>query len=196
MIYQILFVIVRVVMGLWHPVFRVRGRENFPQDRNVLICANHSGLADPVWIELALHPKRPPKIMAKAEVLKIPVLGWIFKALGAFGVRRGENDVTAVKTALKTLRDGENLMLFPEGTRVRPWKEITPKSGAVMLAVRTKTPILPVWLQPKRFPFSPLACVIGAPYLPPASTEKPAQSELHELTVDLMDRIYKLGETL
>ena len=195
MIYRILFVIARVAMALWHPVFRVRGRENFPQDRNVLICANHSGLADPVWIELALHPKRAPKIMAKAEVLKIPVLGWIFKGLGAFGVRRGENDVTAVKTALKALRDGENLMLFPEGTRVRPWKKITPKSGAVMLALRTKTPILPVWLQPKRFPFSPLACVIGEPYLPQTESEKPTPNELRALTTDLMERIYKLGES-
>ena len=195
MIYQILFVIARVVMALWHPVFRVRGRENFSHDRNYLICANHSGLADPVWVELALHPKRPPKIMAKAEVMRIPVLGALFKALGAFGVRRGEQDIAAVKTALKTLRDGENLLIFPEGTRVRPWKTITPKSGAILFALRTKTPILPIWLQPKRFPFSPLSCVIGEPYFPQATSEKPGVSEMHELTADLMKRIYALGES-
>ena len=195
MIYHILFWVVRVVMVFWHPVFRVRGRENIPQDRNCVVCANHSGLADPVWIEFALRPKRAPRIMAKAEVMKIPVFGWILKGLGAFAVRRGENDVNAVKTALKALRDGENLMLFPEGTRVRPGKIITPKSGAVMLALRTNTPILPIWLQPKRFPFSPLTCVIGAPYLPQTASEKATPNELHTLTEELMQRIYALGES-
>ena len=55
MIYRILYCIVRFVLFFWHPVFRVSGRENIPQDGNVLICANHSGLADPVWLVFALR---------------------------------------------------------------------------------------------------------------------------------------------
>ena len=194
MMYRILFVIARIAMAFWHPVFRVRGREYFRKDKNYMICSNHSGMADPIWLELALRPDRPPKIMAKAELMKIPVLSALFRALGAFGVRRGEHDIGAIKTAMKTLRDGENLLIFPEGTRVRPWKTIRPKSGAILFSVRTGTPILPIWLEPKRFPFSPLTCVIGEPYLPQTTSEKPSTEELRELAADLMKRIYALEE--
>ncbi|MDO4845853.1 MAG: lysophospholipid acyltransferase family protein [Oscillospiraceae bacterium] len=194
MIYRICYVLARIALALWHPVFRVSGRENIPQDRNVLICPNHSGFADPIWVVFALRPKRCPKIMAKANLLKIPLLGALLKHIGVFGVRRGENDMAAVKTGLKVLREGENLLLFPEGTRVRPWKTITPKSGAILFSVRTGTPILPVWLEPKRFPFSPLHCVVGEPYLPQIKAEKPSTEELHTMAADLIARIYALEE--
>ncbi|MBQ3072126.1 MAG: 1-acyl-sn-glycerol-3-phosphate acyltransferase [Oscillospiraceae bacterium] len=194
MIYRILYTIVRAALALWHPVFRVSGRENIPQSGNVLICPNHSGLADPIWVVFALRAKRCPRIMAKASVMKIPLLGALLNYLGIFGVRRGENDMAAVKTALKALRDGEDLLLFPEGTRARPGKTVTPKSGAILFSLRTQTPILPIWLQPKRFPFGPLRCVIGEPYIPQAASEKPTANEMHTLAAELVDRIYALEE--
>ncbi|MBQ5535902.1 MAG: 1-acyl-sn-glycerol-3-phosphate acyltransferase, partial [Oscillospiraceae bacterium] len=81
-------------------------------------CANHASAWDPLLICLALPRSMPIRIMAKKELMEIPFIGWIIKKLGAFGVDRGHSDLNAVKTAIKAVRDGESLLVFPEGTRV------------------------------------------------------------------------------
>ena len=196
-LYTFLYHAVHAVLRIWHPVFRVEGRENIPTEGNYLICANHSGLADPIWLLFALKcDQKCPRIMAKESVLRIPILGKILKKVGVFGVKRGENDINAVKEGLQTLKTGKNLLLFPEGTRVRPNKPAEAKSGAILLAMRTNTPILPIFLQAERRPFSPLRCVIGKPYLPQAENlRRPTPEELHHGSKELMKKIYALGES-
>lgn len=195
-VYSFLYHVVHGVLRLWHPVFRVQGRENIPQESNFLICANHRGLTDPLWILFALKARRKcPRIMAKDSVMRIPVIGPILKSAGVFGVKRGENDIAAVKEALAALKSGQNLLLFPEGTRVKPGKTVEAKSGAVMLAIRTATPILPIYLEHQRHPFSPMRCIIGVPYTPQADNpRRPTPEELHRQSRELMKKIYALGE--
>ena len=194
--YTFLYRLVQIGLRIWHPVFRVTGRENIPQDQNLVICGNHSGMADPIWILFAMGlSKECPCIMAKEEVMKIPVLGKILGSLGVFPVRRGENDVNAVKHGLACLKSGKSLLLFPEGTRVKKGKTVEPKSGAVLFATRTGTPILPVYVEPRRFPFSPTRCVIGKPWTPSTAERKATPEELHSLSGELMAIIYGLGET-
>lgn len=194
--YPFLYQLVHAVLRLWHPVFKVTGRENIPQDTALVICGNHSGMMDPAWILFAMKLRKEcPCIMAKESVMKIPVIGAILRHVGVFGIRRGENDVHAVKEGLSALKNGRSLLLFPEGTRVKPGKIVEPKSGAVLFATRTQTPILPVYLEARRYPFSPLRCVIGKPWMPPTESRKATPEELHRLSKDLMEKIYKLGET-
>ena len=159
-----------------------------------MICANHSGLADPIWLIFGLRLGRMPRIMAKKEALQVPILGKFLKSIGVFGVDRSGADVNAVKTGLKCLRDDQPLLLFPEGTRVRPGKIVEPKRGALMLATRTDSPVLPVYLSTKRFPFGPTRCVIGEPYRPEFAGAKPTDEEMDAAMQDLMARIYRLGE--
>ena len=195
--YRVLYYTVYGVMRLWHPVFRVEGRENIPADRNYLICANHRGMADPLWIIFALRRRNGvPRIMAKESLMKIPVLRAVLKAFGVFGVRRGENDIQAVKEGLATLKGGKDLMIFPEGTRVKPGTSVPAKSGPVLLAMRTGTPILPVYIETRRYPFSPMRCIIGKAYMPQAENlRRPAPEELHRESRLLMEGIYALGGT-
>lgn len=193
-VYHVLYVIVRAVMFLYHPVFRVIGRENVPKEGRLLICPNHSGLADPVWVVLALRLGHIPRIMAKKEIMKFPLFAWFFRQLGVFGVDRGGNDVNAIKTGLRCLKDGQQLMIFPEGSRVKQGKTIEPKRGVMLLAHRTDTPILPVYLTAKRYPFSPLTCVIGKPYKPEYGCEKPTDEQLDRQVQLLMAQIYEMGE--
>lgn len=194
--YRILFAIVRAAMFLWHPVFRVYGRENVPDDGPLLICPNHSGLADPIWVIFAVRPKEMPRFMAKKEVMDVPVLGRFLSWLGGFGVDRGGADVRAVKNGLKCLRDGQQLMLFPEGTRVKSGKIVKAKGGAVLLSYRTGTPILPVYLSPRKSPFCPITCVIGAPIMPQFSTDKPREDEILSQSDYIMKQTYQLGANL
>ena len=161
----VLVAIVRFFMFFWHPIFRVYGRENVKKDGRMMICANHSGAADPLWIVFALKLPHVPRIMAKKEVMQVPVLGRFLRHIGVFGVDRENADINAIKTGLRCLNDDQQLLIFPEGTRVKHGEKVEPKRGAVTLAVRTKTPILPVYLSTKRSLFSPLICVIGEPYM-------------------------------
>lgn len=192
-IYHTLYVIVRAVMFLYHPVFRVIGRENVPKEGRLLICPNHSGVADPIWIIFALGLGRVPRIMAKKEIMKFPLFAWFFQKIGVFGVDRGGNDVNAIKTGLRCLKDEQQLMIFPEGSRVKQGKAVEPKRGVMLLAHRTDTPILPVYLTAKRYPFSPMTCVIGKPYKPDYGCEKPTDVQYEAEVRNLMSRIYEMG---
>lgn len=193
--FKIICTAVRVIMFFWHPVFRVYGRENIPQEGPLLICPNHSGMADPFWAIFALKPETMPRVMAKKELMCIPVLGSFLRWLGVFGVDRGGTDVNAIKTGLKCLRDGQRLLLFPEGTRVKNGADVKPKGGAVLLAYRTGTPILPMYLSPRKHPFSPITCVIGKPVMPKFSADKPQESEILAAAADLMEKTYALRDT-
>ena len=134
--YRFLYTVVRAAMFFWHPVFRVIGKENIPESGAYLICPNHRGMADPIWIILAMNPGHIPRIMAKKEVFRVPVLNRFVTWLGAFGVDRQGVDIQAIKTGLRCLKEGQQLMIFPEGTRVKPGMRVEPKRGALMLANR------------------------------------------------------------
>ena len=189
--YHFLFWVVRIAMFFWHPVFRVTGREHVPEGACVL-CSNHMGMADPLWTIFAVGRRRFFRIMAKEQLLKLPLLGRFLKWIGLIGVKRGENDVNAVRTALKALRDGEQLLIYPEGTRARNGR-LPGKTGAVLLAQRAGCPLVPIYIQRRRHPFSPLRMVIGEPYTISFASRRATAEELREATDALMDRIYALG---
>ena len=82
--------------------------------------------------------------MAKKEMLDAPLVGLLFRAWGAFPVRRGEADLGALRTACQVVQRGEMLMMFPEGTRSRTGQIGEGHPGTAMIARRTGAPILPV----------------------------------------------------
>ena len=189
--YRFLYSVVRIAMFFWHPVFRVSGREHIPQGACV-ICSNHIGMADPLWTIFALREKRFFRIMAKEQLLEVPLLGRLLRWLGLIGVKRGENDVHAVREALKALKSGEKLLIYPEGTRARSGP-LPGKTGAVLLAQRAGCPILPVYIQRRRRPFSPLRLVIGPARTVTFADRRATAEELREATDALMDEIYAMG---
>ena len=103
--YRILRAFLTVWLRILHPVIHVRGRENIPEGP-CMLCCNHSCFSDPVWVIVYGKLSRLPRIMAKQELMKLPVLGWLYRKLGAFPVDRGATDLKAVQTTLKTLREG------------------------------------------------------------------------------------------
>ena len=118
----------------------LEGTENLPEDRPVMLCANHSSAWDPVLFVAAIWTGYPLRIMAKKQLLRIPILGSILKAIGVFAVDRGNSDIQAVKTAIQSLKQGWNLLIFPEGTRVKNPGHAEVKGGAAMMAIRTGVP--------------------------------------------------------
>ncbi len=190
--FHFLYIIICPYFKLIHPVHAV-GRENIP-DGPAVICPNHSTAGDPFYVVFAFGYKWPMRAMAKVEIMRVPFVGWILSKAGVFGVDRGATDVKAVRTAMKFLKEGDKLLMFPEGTRVRGDEDVEAKVGAALFATRTGVPLLPVYIQRKKKRFRRNTVVIGKPYYPEYEGRKPSNEELHAMARDLMGRVKALGE--
>ena len=93
--YHLCWWLCRIGLFFWHPVFHVTGREQIPAG-SCIFCANHSGMADPIWILLALPEKRMIRIMAKQELRRVPFIGWVMEKFRVIFVNRGAHDIAAI----------------------------------------------------------------------------------------------------
>ena len=190
-LYHILYWPVWFFFSIFHPV-RVIGRENLPEGAAVIAC-NHNSLADPLMAIFACGYRNPIRIMAKEELFHIPLLGWLLIKVGMFGVNRGQSDISAVKRALKVLRDGCKLFLFPEGTRVKAGEDgdSSAKTGAVLFASRSSVQLIPMFIPRKKRWFRPTTVVIGEAYYPALPDRRTAE-DLQRCSDELLERIYGL----
>ena len=141
----LLYAIVRVTFqAFFHLYFRLQriGREHVPARGPVIIAANHRSFLDPFVI--ACMARRPMYYVAKKELFVKAWQGWLLNALGAFPVDRGASDEESIKTAKAILARGDIVLIFPEGTRIRPGALGKPKRGVGRLALETGAPVVPV----------------------------------------------------
>jgi glycerol-3-phosphate dehydrogenase (NAD(P)+) len=135
----------RAVLQPWfHLYFRLRrlGREHVPDHGPVILAANHRSFIDPFLIGTLV--RRPIYYVAKQELFRRRWQAWILNALGAFPVDRGASDEEMIATARSILARGDCVVIFPEGTRVRPGSLGRPKRGVGRLALETGAPVVPV----------------------------------------------------
>lgn len=189
--FNLIWSLVWPFFNLVHPVRHV-GRERIPEGAAV-VCGNHTSLSDPLFVTFAMGRRHQLRAMAKAELMRVPVLGWLLGKAGIFGVERGKADVAAIKTAIKFLKSGEKILLFPEGTRVKTGEDSAAKTGAAMLAIRTGVPILPVYIPEKKNWFRFTTVVIGEAYFPEVGEKRAGAEEYRAVAEDLMERIQALG---
>ena len=123
---------------------QVVGRENIPREGGALICANHVSYADPPV--LGVGAPRRLHYMAKTELFKIPILGFLIKRVGAFPVHQRAADRQALRTAVEYLSKGEVVGMFPEGQRMLDGKLGEALPGVGMIALRAKVPVIPAAL--------------------------------------------------
>ncbi len=191
-VYSIIYPIIWIFMKILHP-WKAVGVEKIPKE-SAVICGNHTTLGDPLYVVCGMGAKRQTHVMAKAEVMKWPVVGFLLKKAGIIGVNRGKSDMAAVKECLRVLRNGEKLLMFPEGTRVKDGKVSEAQTGAAMLATRTNSPLVPVYIQPKKRRFRKTTVVVGEPYYPEFEGRKPSADDYQRIADDLLIRIKALGE--
>lgn len=144
-------------------VFRVKaeGLENLEPGRNYVVCPNHKSLNDPPLLGTCV--KTSLRFMAKEELFENKLFGALIRVLGAFPVKRGEGDLAALKAAIKLLKDGENLVIFPEGARSPKEHLHKGKSGAVLIAVKAGVDIVPVGICGTYKPFTKMTVRFGKP---------------------------------
>ena len=163
--------LVQVVGGV-----RVEGAQHVPASGAFILASNHTSLADPPILGGAVGHRNGRLIhfMARHEIRRWPIIGWLADNSGVFFVRRGESDRAAQRLALQLLAEGRPIAIFPEGTRSRDGRLGTARAGVALLALRSGVPVLPVGIAGthrifpgrSRFPHrSPVTVRIGAPFV-------------------------------
>ena len=123
-----------------------KGVENIPQQGGLIIAANHQSYGDPFW--LALPVKRPVRFLAWSEAFSWPVVGNAIRLLGAWPLQVEGSDPAAIRRSLTWLRNGNVVVIFPEGGRGKPdGTMVRMKAGAVRMALEADVPILPVTIR-------------------------------------------------
>jgi glycerol-3-phosphate dehydrogenase (NAD(P)+) len=139
--------IVRAILQpFFHIYFRYNriGREHIPAHGPVIIASNHRSFLDPFVI--GTMARRPMYYVAKSELFRHRFVSWILSSLGAFPVARGTGDADMIETVKAILARGDIVLMFPEGTRIRPGALAKPRRGVGRLALETGAPVVPMAL--------------------------------------------------
>ncbi len=181
-----------LVSAVFYPLYRIQviGKENFPKEGGVLLCANHIDNLDPPVV--GITAPRPVRFMAKEELFQMPVLKGLLPRLHAFPVKRGMSDRQAMRTALSVLKNGEVVGLFPEGTRSKTGELQKGLAGAGFFALRGNAVVMPCAIIGSYKPFRRLKVIYGKPLDMTLYRERKASAE--EVTEVIMDEIRKLIE--
>ena len=141
---------------------KVYGKENVPEGRTLFV-SNHLSNIDSVFM---LHlADKDLFLLAKKELFKNKLFGKILKSFGAISIDRENPDVKSIIFATRVLKEDKKLLIFPEGTRNKTGAELLPiKCGSILFAVKTKSPIVPVFVDKKAKIFRRTKMMIGKPF--------------------------------
>lgn len=194
--------VIVAIKGVWKYLglqFDFQGVENLPREGGAVLCMNHIGYLDFAVVGTAALPtKRLIRFMAKKEIFDHKIAGPLMRGMKHISVDR-ESGSSSFVAALRALRAGELVGIFPEGTTSRSFEVEDLKSGAVRLSMGAGVPIIPVaiWgtqriFTKKRKPDfkrrkHPIHVVFGEPYfVPKGSDVEAAEIELKEKMVKLL----------
>lgn len=178
--------------------YEVVGLENVPRKGPLIVAINHMNFLDPVMATVFIP--RDIVSMAKAELFGSPVVGLVFRLYGAFPVRRGEIDRTALRKAMAALKEEKALLMAPEGTRGGDWRLTKARDGVAYVALQASVPILPVaisgserfWKELARLRRTKTRVVVGEPFVLVPKEGKVTREQLGEMTTQAMYRLAAL----
>lgn len=144
MLYWVFRFICWLVVG---PVCRIKayGKENLPEKGGFILASNHVSNLDPVALGVACP--RALNYMAKHELFSNPLASWVLYHSNAFPLKRDTADLSAIKEAIRRVKAGSGLLLFPQGTRVADLDDRTPQPGVGFLAAKLDAPVIPAFVK-------------------------------------------------
>lgn len=179
-----------IVGTLLFPFYRIKviGKENFPKEGGVLLCANHIHAVDPPVVGITCP--RPVLFMAKEELFSMPILKNLLPSLNAYPVKRGMSDRKAFRNTLEALKSGNVVGMFPEGTRSTTGELQEGLAGAGFFALKGDAVVMPCAIIGAYKPFRRLKVVYGKPIDLTIYREERASAE--DVTAVIMEEIRKL----
>jgi 1-acyl-sn-glycerol-3-phosphate acyltransferase len=164
----------------------------------VIVASNHLHFLDPIALGRSIP--RDATFVGKAEIFRVPVVGWVVRGIRTIPVRRGEVDRRALRRAEAVLESERVLVMLPEGTRSRTAQLQEGHDGVALVALRTGSPIVPVGLTGPEKVFSALLrleraelkVVFGEPISVPRAKGRVPRERVTELTDQIMRRIADL----
>lgn len=179
---------------------RIHGVENVPHRGAFVLVSNHASYFDPLLLSSAV--RRPVAYMAKEELFQVPLLSQGMRLYGAYPVKRGKGDLSAIRAALDALKQGWATGIFLGGTRTPNALITAPKLGATLIAAKAKVPLLPVSLwgtekilvKGSYYPHPvPVTIRVGELLAPPESTKREELERITENLAAAIARLYSLG---
>ena len=193
--YKFAISVLRVVMPLWYKL-DTEGLENIPEGSGYLFVSNHRSNADPILIGVQ-NPQTQFCFLAKQELFSDGLVGWLLRKLGAVAVDRGAGDVTALEEIEYRLQNGQNALIFPEGTRSKDGKLGHFKTGAALIAAQTGVPVVPVAISfDDELHFrSTIHIRYGAPFdIPTTTADDPEPAVLKQVRKEMTNHVSALLE--
>jgi 1-acyl-sn-glycerol-3-phosphate acyltransferase len=174
--------------------FRAIGASRVPAEGAVILACNHVSYFDPVVLGVGVT--RPVTYLAKKELFAVPILGPVITGLGAYSLDREAGGVAAVRAALRALKDGRCIGIFPEGGRNRDGSA-QDKGGAALLGALSGAPVIPAAIAGTRDParLAPIRVIYGEP-LRIERQRKADGDDLEKWTAEIMRRIRALEESI
>lgn len=169
---------------------KIEGQENIPLNEPLIYCGNHRTYLDPPLI--VVTAKRHVRFMAKIELKKNPFFAFLGLVFDGIYVNRDSKDISAIKTVLKALKNGECVALFPEGTRNGIEKGEKVKDGAAFFAMRSGAKVMPVGISGGTGKFAKVTIRYGKP-LDFSTYDKNDKEVLDKITEEIMENIKKLA---
>jgi 1-acyl-sn-glycerol-3-phosphate acyltransferase len=172
-----------------------------PRTGPLIIVCNHASYLDPPFLSNAMC--RPVAFMAKAELFRVPLLKQAIRVYGAYPVKRGGSDRSALKASQDALERGWAIGIFLNGTRTHDGRIPNPHLGAALISAHSQVPLLPValWGTHQVLPkgrslpklFCPIRVQVGSLIPPPASSDR---STLLQTTQACVDSIHQMLDHL
>ncbi len=138
----------RLIFVVWLKLLhslKVFGKENLPKKGPFICAPNHVSLADPPVVGVACNTM-PLRFMAKEELFEDKRWGWWFRRVDCIPISRDKKDYKATKSALKKLKEGKCVVIFPEGARSESGELKAPELGVGFLAVKSNAPVIPFFV--------------------------------------------------
>ena len=158
-------IIVRFFIQLFCKIvyrYKVVGKENVPKEGSLLFCGNHRSNLDPPMMVIA--SPRKMRFIAKEELKKNLIFRYLCYMFEAIYVKRDSKDIGPLKEALKELKNGGCIGIFPEGTRNGMAKNNGEmKNGATYMSLKTGSKIVPIGLKGEPKPFHKITITFGEP---------------------------------
>ncbi|MDR2117038.1 MAG: 1-acyl-sn-glycerol-3-phosphate acyltransferase [Planctomycetaceae bacterium] len=199
------YYLVRTPVNLFFMIFygvRFYGRNNMPNDGGVVVVSNHQSYFDPPLIAAGL--RRQLNFLARKSLFRLKFLAWLIDMLDAIPLETEGIGFEGIKESLKRLRNGEMVLVFPEGART--WEgEIAPfLPGSLILAQRSKATILPTaltgcyeaWSRTKKFPrlWGKIRVIYGKP-IPYSEFKDLKEEELRQLLETRIAELFQILKT-